>query len=60
MYKCGNKKCSFTIPDGVLSYGSSPRIERIVEINKCPECEHDLVYINEILEMYSKYKKHMK
>lgn len=60
MYKCGNKECNFTIPDGAVSYSGSPKLEVIVRNGKCPECEHDLVYINELLEKYNKYKKHMR
>lgn len=60
MYKCRNKECNFTISDSFLSFGGNVKIETIIKNNICPECKHKLVYINEILEMYNKYKKHMK
>lgn len=60
MYKCGNKECKFIITDGILSFNCSPKIENIVKNNRCPECRHELIYKNELLEQCDKYKKHMR
>lgn len=55
MFKCSNNECNFILRDRYVDM--SPYI---VKSKKCPICNSNLKYDNELKKLYEKYKKNNK